>query len=228
MGRDNHPRERQLRNIARKNGRRPRYDRILIVCEGKKTEPNYFDAVKRYGRLSSAQVRAMPSEYGTLPQQVVDYAYDYCKNENNQWETVFCVFDRDDHLNFENAIRSAEAKSGRLKNDQGEAIQIVPVPSVPCFELWLFLHFEACMSEIERGDLYARLKSHLPDYEKGASFHFDATCDRLEHANTNASRIKCNRSGCKVTNPYTDVDVVVKALMRLIELQKQFRESRRR
>lgn len=227
MGRDNHPRERQLRKLARKNGARPRYDRILIVCEGKKTEPNYFNAIKQYGHLSSAQVKSISSEYGTSPQQVVDFALDYCK-DNKSWETVFCVFDRDDHLSFENAIKSAESKRDKLKNDQGEAIQIVPIPSVPCFELWLFLHFEACLAEIERSDLYARLKKYLPGYEKGLASHFDATKEHLRRAHENAAKIKRNRAGCKIANPYTDVDVVVRKLMDLVKLQRQYRNSKNR
>ena len=42
MARDNSPRERQRKQLERKLGRRASYDRILIVSEGSKTEPNYF------------------------------------------------------------------------------------------------------------------------------------------------------------------------------------------
>ena len=46
MGRDNHPKERQARQLERKLNRRASYDRILIVCEGSKTEPNYFEEIR--------------------------------------------------------------------------------------------------------------------------------------------------------------------------------------
>jgi len=36
MGRDNHPRMRQKEKIERKKANRASYDRVLIVCEGKK------------------------------------------------------------------------------------------------------------------------------------------------------------------------------------------------
>ena len=42
MARDNSPWERQRRQLERKLDRRASYDRILIVSEGSKTEPNYF------------------------------------------------------------------------------------------------------------------------------------------------------------------------------------------
>ncbi len=46
MARDNSPRERQKKQLERKQGRRAGYDRILIVSEGSKTEPNYFSEIR--------------------------------------------------------------------------------------------------------------------------------------------------------------------------------------
>lgn len=40
MSRDSSPKERQQKQLERKQGRRASYDRILIVSEGSKTEPN--------------------------------------------------------------------------------------------------------------------------------------------------------------------------------------------
>ena len=69
MGLDNQPKDRQRRRIERKMGRRKEYDRLLIVCEGEETEPNYFNEIRQRYRLSSANVLAIPSEYGTQPQK---------------------------------------------------------------------------------------------------------------------------------------------------------------
>ena len=188
----------------------------MIVCEGKETEPNYFKEICQHHRLSSANVKVVPSEYGTQPQKVVNYAYDSCM-KNNKWEKVFCVFDRDDHPNFSNAIESAMSKNRKLENDQGEKIEFYAIPSDPCFELWLLLHFEEFTAEISRSDLLKRLKKeHLPEYEKSGGGLFAETEDRLETAYTNASRISQNRNGSQVQNPFTAVDEVVKALMKLV------------
>jgi len=40
MARDNAPQERQRKQLERKRAQRASYDRILIVSEGSKTEPN--------------------------------------------------------------------------------------------------------------------------------------------------------------------------------------------
>jgi len=163
MGRDSQPKNRQRTRLERKIGKREEYDRLLIVCEGEKTEPNYFKEICRRYKLASTNVRVVPSEYGTLPQQIVDYAADCCI-EDNRLERVFCVFDEDDHLNFPNAIESAMAKDRKLKNDQGKRIGFCAIPSAPCFELWLLLHFEGTTNKMSRHDLLKKLKKHMPEY----------------------------------------------------------------
>jgi hypothetical protein len=216
MGRDNQPKDRQKTSLERKTGKRMPYDRLLIVCEGTQTEPNYFNEIRQFYKLSSANIAVLPSKYGTQPQQVVDYACDCCR-KNNKWEKVFCVFDRDDHTNFENAIKSAAAKNGQFTNDQGEKIQFYAVPSVPCFELWLYLHFSEITIEILRPDLLQRLERHMPAYNKSAEGHFAQTKANLTTAYKNAERLARNRNGSKIQNPFTAVDEVVKDLMKLAE-----------
>jgi hypothetical protein len=75
MGRDNQPRVRQLKkDLQRKKATRGSYDRILIVTEGEKTEPHYFEDIKNSYKLHTANVEVVQSAYGTTPQQVVDFA----------------------------------------------------------------------------------------------------------------------------------------------------------
>lgn len=73
MARDNSARERQRQHLERKLARRASFDRILIVSEGSKTEPNYFTEIRQVYRLHTANVEVRPSELGTAPNQVVQY-----------------------------------------------------------------------------------------------------------------------------------------------------------
>jgi len=223
MGRDNQPKDRQRQKIERKTGQREPYDRLLIVCEGEKTEPNYFNEIRKEHKLSSTNVLAIPSRYGTQPMKVVKNAYDYCKKDNNNWEKIFCVFDRDNHPKFTDAIKKAMAidKDKKLKNDQGEEIRFYAIPSNPCFELWLLLHFMGIATEISRPDVYKKLKKHMPGYDKGEEGHFVETKELLETAYKNADMISQNRNGSQVTNPYTAIDEVVKTLMELAKQSKR-------
>ena len=62
MARDNSPKERQQKQLERKQGRRASYDRILIVSEGSKTEPNYFREIRSAYRSHTAHAEVRPSK----------------------------------------------------------------------------------------------------------------------------------------------------------------------
>lgn len=186
MARDNSPKERQKKQLERKLSRRASYDRILIVSEGSKTEPNYFSEIRAAYRLHTANVEVRPSELGSAPIQVVQYARDLFedgdRHKNIQpraFEQVYAVFDRDDHESYFKALRLAESLDGKLKNDTKQFIRFKAVASVPCFELWLLLHYEDIQAPLHRDQVMRRLKHYIPGYEKGAGRAFATTRERL-------------------------------------------------
>lgn len=78
MARDNSPKERQRQQLERKLARRASYDRILIVSEGSKTEPNYFGEIRQaylvaHGQCRSSTQRARHCPYpgGAVRQGIV-------------------------------------------------------------------------------------------------------------------------------------------------------------
>ncbi|MGB5232290.1 MAG: RloB family protein [Desulfoprunum sp.] len=150
MGKDNQPKHRQkARDLRRRAARTAPYERVLIVCEGEKTEPLYFKEIRHEYRLSTANVQVWPSSSGTDPLNVVDYAAllfnkgDRAKQiQPRAFDLLFAVFDRDEHTTFNQALERAKALDGRLKNDLGEPVSFRAIASVPCFELWLLLHFD--------------------------------------------------------------------------------------
>jgi hypothetical protein len=218
LGRDNHPRQRQAKQLERKKPKRPAYDRILVVTEGEKTEVNYLEEIRRFYRLSSAHIRVCHSLYGTTPLQVVEYARDRCL-ETSEWESVFCVIDRDDHQSYVNALHAAQALDGKHRNDLGKPIAVTAIPSNPCFELWLLLHFQANDGHIHRDDVVRLLRDrYIHGYEKGRGGTFEATMQNLEQAYANAARLRAREEGRGLTNPSTCVDELVRTLCALREL----------
>ncbi len=97
---------------------------ILIVCEGKNTEPSYF---KQF-RLSSATIKPIGEGYNTI--SLVNRAIQL--SQEKPYNQVWCVFDKDDFSvnDFNNAIVLAQA------NDFGLAY------SNQAFEYWIMLHFD--------------------------------------------------------------------------------------
>ncbi len=223
MGEDNQAKHRQkTRNLKRQSAKRAPYERILIVCEGEKTEPLYIKEIQSEKRLSSANVQIFSSKFGTEPLQVVDYAEmlffngDLVKGiEPKKFERVVTVFDRDDHLTYHNALEKMRALNGAHKNDNEEVVYFQAIASVPCFELWLLLHFEDVLAPIHRNDVFRRLKTYLQHYDKGQGGHWAATKHNLAVAKLRAE-IKAEfidpRNG---NEPYTGMHYLVDMLLHL-------------
>jgi hypothetical protein len=226
MARDNSPKERQRQQLERKRARRASHDRILIVSEGSKTEPNYFREIRQFYRLHTANVEVQPSELGTAPIQVVEYAKQLFesghRHKNIQpraFEQVYAVFDRDDHGSYFDALKMAESLDGKLKNDNKQFARFQAIASVPSFELWLLLHYEDIQAPIDRDEVMRRLKTHIPGYEKGVTSAFSITRERLSVATQRAQALAAKFNARTVPEPFT-------AIVDLVELLTQLRAGR--
>lgn len=222
MGRDNSPKERQRKQLERKQNRRASYDRMLIVSEGSRTEPNYFKEIRAEYRLHSANVEVQPGVLGTEPIQVVEYARELFESGDPHkgirprvFEQVYAVFDRDDHRTFHDALARAKELNGKLKNDLKRPIKFAAIPSRPSFEFWLLLHFEDIKHLMPRGDVMRRLKHHIPGYEKGSDRAFAATKANLQMAIARA-RVLAEKAGPgDDEEPYSGIYELVELLTRL-------------
>lgn len=222
MARDNSPKERRKEQLARKLGRRASYDRILIVSEGRKTEPNYFQEIRAAYRLHTANVEVRHSELGTAPIQVVQYARELFEKgdrhkriQSRAFERVYAVFDRDDHLSYHDALALAESLNGKLKNDDKKLITFQAIPSVPSFELWLLLHYEDIHAPIHRDEVMHRLKRHIPGYDKGAGNAFEITKCCLDVAIRRAEALARSFNARSEPEPFTAIVDLVKFLKAL-------------
>lgn len=216
MGRDHSPKERQRTQLARKKaGSRASFDRILIVTEGSQTEPNYFREICQERRIPTANVVVLPGKHGTAPLQVVEYAERLFREGDHQqriekkaFEQIYAVFDRDRHPSYQEAIRRAHTLDGTLKNDNRQAVSFAAIPSAPCFELWLLLHFEEVGAPLQPTDVLRRLQRHWPGYKKGTAHTYAHTRKRLPDALRRAQ-------GLHEENPFTRIGTVVKHLTSL-------------
>jgi hypothetical protein len=223
MVRDNSPQVRQRQNLERKlRKKRAECDRVLIVSEGSKTEPNYFEDIRIDLRLPTANIAVMPSGYGTEPKQIVEYAKlvfekgDVYKGiEPKVFDHIYVVFDRDEHRTYFNALNFAGTLDGKLKNDERKPVSFKAIASVPNFELWLLLHYENILAPISRDEALQRLKKHLPWYEKGAMGVYKATCDLLGVASGRAQSLAMNNNARTAPDPFTAIWELVSFLKSL-------------
>ncbi len=127
------------------------------------------------------------------------------KREGLPYDHVWCVFDRDDHGSFDQALTDA------VKANLGVAC------SVPCFEVWYLLHFGCSASSLSSQKVLGRLRAHLPDYEKNRDV-YEVLLPHQEAALTNAERLRQHHESAgsgPYPNPSTDVDRLVRALLDL-------------
>ena len=198
----------QVNSLTRRKYVREPYDKVLIVCEGEKTEPNYFKGLRNHLRLKTANV-AIVGE-GATPGKIVERAKELEKREKERgdpYDKVFCVFDKDRHTDYQKAL-------GQLKSRKN----YVAIPSVPAFEYWLLLHFRYTTSPYQdTAELLRDLKKHLPAYEKNDAGIFGKLQDRLETAKKNAERSLEDRNQARTDNPSTKVHILVESLQAIKE-----------
>ena len=171
----------------------------------------YFGDIRRQNRVSSAHITVLPGGYGTEPRQVVDFAKDTFL-ETKAYEWVFALFDRNDHRTYNDALEHAAKLDKSLRNDERHPVRFIAVPSVPCFELWLLLHYVDIHAFWNRLEVFRRLREHIPSYAKGATQIYAHTEGALPDAIRRAQRLQARFSPATGTDPYTNVNEVVTLL----------------
>ncbi|MCY3971143.1 MAG: RloB family protein [Acidobacteria bacterium] len=182
----------------------------MILCEGARTEPNYFRALAQDLGLPNVDVDG-PALLKDLPDRT-------CAAWADDFEEVWCVVDEDERPE---EIRRLRERLARLQ--PGEDATSRSTVSTPCFEFWLLLHFEfttqpfygmaggrsACQQVI------LRLRGHVPDYKKNDASVYGQFKDKLQDAQRNAERLDPDAS-----SPQTEIGELVARLQRLAESQR--------
>jgi hypothetical protein len=215
--RENHPQHRRARKLARKKSLRAPYERILIVCEGH-TERLYFEEIRKKYRLQTANIKVTNSDLGTNPRQVVEFALDSFQ-EDKEYDQIFTVFDRDEHRRYHEALDLIDSKKGKLKNSEKKSVNIAPIVSIPCFELWFLLHFEEINQLFHCSDIIKRLKKHLPQYDKTQGDHYKSTLNHIHEAITRSKRMCKDQTPKNDKQAYTNVYEVIEILHKCAKVE---------
>jgi hypothetical protein len=118
----------QKKNVLTRREKTRKLRRILIVCEGEKTEPNYFKKFKANPEVFDA-IDVQGTGYNTV--SLITEAIKIKEAKKEPYIEIWCVFDKDDFSieSFEKAIKLAEQN------------QIKCAYSIEAFEIWYMLHF---------------------------------------------------------------------------------------
>ncbi|MCX6579220.1 MAG: RloB family protein [Candidatus Aminicenantes bacterium] len=209
MGTDNLYWKRKNRSFDRRSGNRGTPpNSFLIVCEGEKTEPNYFKAFSRL--ISSVKVKVEGCGMNTLSlvKRAGEISHQARKTGEN-YDQVWCVFDKDNNpLNCFNAAFELAGKKNIKIAYSNEA-----------FELWYLLHFHYFNTGISRDDYIKKLSVLLNSpYEKNSLEMYQALLDKQQTAIKNAEKLLQNYAPPNPgkDNPSTNVHLLVQELNKFL------------
>lgn len=136
----------------------------LIVCEGKQTESNYFNGLKKkinekYGNKVDVLIPSIEVKgTGKNTTDLVNHTDKFVNYSNKRYGQVWVVFDKDDYSNdqFDKAIRTCDYNVAW---------------SNPNFKLWILFHLKRVTKYISKDDILKELnkefqKNGLGEYKK--------------------------------------------------------------
>lgn len=128
---------------------------FLIVCEGERTEPIYFNYLKRFlpkHLLETIEIVGQGDNTINIVRKAIEEKKTRAEDPlKPDFDEVWAVFDKDDFPNerFDNAVSLAE-QNGIENGSSNQA-----------FELWYVLHFQFLQTAINRGDYFSILSKRL-------------------------------------------------------------------
>ena len=188
---------------------------IYIVCEGKNTEPAYFENCADYYGNGLVSIRPLPG--AGVPLTIIQTAKELkaalleerkkrkVKNSYDACFRVWAVFDRDEHPEVERAL----AMAADSKIDVGF--------SNPCFEIWPLLHLLDYGGQDGRHAVQKRLTAQMPtyDHERAAVVDFEQIKENFQIAFERSNKLQEARNAENCVNgcPSTNVGILVEKII---------------
>jgi len=168
------------------------HGRILIVCEGRETEFNYFNGFKqalhRFWKSKADDVIVLDiksAESKTTANQIIERAEKEKASATLDYLEIWCVFDKD------NDTQNSPGDYNEIIDTRAKSKGLRVAYSNPAFELWYLLHF--CYHHVElqydsccEKELTRYLKE---EYKKSDPKLFDKVKEKQAIAIKNAKRL---------------------------------------
>ena len=184
---------------------------FLIVCEGEKTEPNYFKSFPVDPKVIKLDIKGEGKNTKSLVETAIEL-----KNteESDETDRFWCVFDRDKNPNNPNDSQNFNSAITLARNNGIDVAY-----SNDAFELWYLLHFNYYHTQISRKDYPDMLTDVLGHkYQKNSETIYEKLKDKQENAIKNAKRLlqEYKPPNPETDNPSTTVHLLVEELNRFI------------
>ena len=174
--------------------------RFLIICEGEKTEPLYFEAFKVPKDVRAIKIIGAGQNTLSLVKEAIKL------RGQDEYDQVWCVFDVEDY-----SVQAIHAATDLANNND---IQVAC--SNQAFELWYLLHFDFFNIATDRKRYYEKLTELLNfPYDKNIPL-YSRLIDRQKTAIMYAQRLlqQYQPYDPAKSNPSTTVHLLVEQLNR--------------
>ena len=203
-----------LVSSGRRQGTRDQIVRFLIVCEGEKTEPNYFRAfIERWSEVKEVNVKGCGCSTCQLIIEAKKLREKLERERMVPFDRVWLVFDKDEFKDFNKAIADAK-KEGMNCAWSNQA-----------FELWYVLHFQYLDTGVDRKQYIEMIEDKVRKSSKSKTFKYkknDVGFYQIlqKHGNEEQAikraqklrKIRGEKKNYATHNPRTEVDLLVDEL----------------
>jgi hypothetical protein len=191
------------RNLPTETPRKPgrgieKYKNTLIICEGNRTEVNYFEALCKDIRSRSTPIEIKSgAAFHNDPERIIARALDLAESYDHVW----VVFDDD--------ARDRALDLAKKACDKDLSVAF----SNPCFEVWYILHFENRTGPFKNSQAVKnRLKrKHIRDYRESMGV-YDRILPHQQDALQRAESLRAwliDNAKLETDNPSSSVDRLV-------------------
>ncbi len=225
MGTDDLFKKRRAKLEERKKEQRtPKPNSFLIVSEGKKTEPLYFEGLAKYindkyGQSINVEKPLITTQgEGKCTVSLVEAAAKFAAHSKILYSQVWIVFDKDDFQDFDEAIVLTEKYGFKA------------AWSNQSFEYWIYLHFHYSDAALHRddwvnklSDLFKKWGINAAGYQKNDPkiFEIATNSGSLKAAVNSATRVENTYPN---TTPPSQCDPCTKVQHLILELKPYIQE----
>lgn len=186
----------------------------LIVCEGERTEPNYFYGLENFykNKFKNIPMKFQVEGLGENTVSLVNKAIKIVDKSSVKYEKVFVVFDKD----------SFSKESFHQAIDLCNQNKFFPIWSNECFEIWYMLHFDFHQAKLSRNKYSYILSNKLGfKYTKNNEKMFSVLADKMSFAFENCNKLSNIHNGSTPSdsNQFSNMNIFIEEFDRNI---KQF------
>ncbi|MCK5683929.1 RloB domain-containing protein [bacterium] len=188
--------------------------KFFILCEGAKTEPQYFQRMVEEWSFEGYQIDVEIVD--TKKNTAVELVREGIKKREFKKDQIWVVVDKDGYTKHAEAFK--QAKDNNIK---------IAFSSIS-FETWVLLHFEkTSKSFLKAKKLISYInKKYKIGYEKNDCENYDKLKKYLKIAKRNAKTLRKYQKSGQVQpeykwNPYTKIDLLISALETFIKKSRK-------